>query len=199
MVQGCDLLELSSFSFIFLGDTHGYWNDFSKQKEIIDAVRPEIVLCEQLQNKKLDTKRDYQEILLSKFISDTVEFEQMEKLITLCHKRKISLIGIDRYNYSFSAQILNALKTNTVTQQQSEEMEALAFQREKEQAKSLKKYVGFSSKPILVIVGTWHLRDNSPLFQGLLNYAVIFPVDENNKPLYGPKSTQEKYGVKYVE
>ena len=45
-----------NFSFIFIGSTHSFVDDFLKQEEIIELVKPEFVLNEELENLKLDTE-----------------------------------------------------------------------------------------------------------------------------------------------
>ena len=79
------------FSFIFIGNTHSFVNDFLKQKEIIELIKPEFVLSEELENLKLDTEDKVKEILEKKFISDMTSFDEVEKLIKLCFEKKIYL------------------------------------------------------------------------------------------------------------
>ena len=83
------------FSFIFIGNTHSFVNDFLKQKEIIELIKPEFVLSEELENLKLDTEDKFKEILKKRDISNMTSFNDVEKLIKLCFENKINLIGID--------------------------------------------------------------------------------------------------------
>ena len=69
------------FSFIFIGSTHGFVDDFIKQKEIINFINPEFVLCETLENLSLDTKEKFEVILKTKKISNMTSFSEIKKLV----------------------------------------------------------------------------------------------------------------------
>mgnify|MGYP001566001469 FL=1 len=69
------------FSFIFIGSTHGFVDDFIKQKEIINFINPEFVLCETLENLSLDTKEKFEDILKTKKISNMTSFSEIKKLV----------------------------------------------------------------------------------------------------------------------
>ena len=77
-----------SFSFIFVGSTHGFADDFKKQKEVISSTLPEFVLCGDLENNVLDSKEKFNEVLNKKEISDMTSFEDVEKLVRLCLDKK---------------------------------------------------------------------------------------------------------------
>ena len=84
--------------FIFIGSTHGFIDDFLKQKEVILAVKPEFVLCEGLENLTLDSKEKFEKLCKKRKISNMTSFEEVEKLINLCFRENIKLIGIDFKN-----------------------------------------------------------------------------------------------------
>src|SRR3989344_3891932 len=99
-----------NFSFILIGSTHSFVDDFFKQEEIIKSLKPEFVLSEELENLKLDTEDKVKEILEKKFISDMTSFDEVEKLIKLCFEKKIKLIGIDFHNFGFDENLQKKIK-----------------------------------------------------------------------------------------
>lgn len=99
-----------NLDFIFLGLSHGFINDFDKEKELIEEVKPEIVLSEEMENKKLISEEDYENFLKKKVHSFMTSFEGVEKLVNLCKEKKIKLIGIDLENFGFSKGVAFKIK-----------------------------------------------------------------------------------------
>jgi uncharacterized iron-regulated protein len=173
--------------FIFIGDTHGFVNDFIKQKEIIEKVNPKIILSENMQNISLITEKDYIKIIQRKEISAMVNFDEMEPLIKLCYKKKIKLIGIDFPNFGFNEKLQKIVKGELKPiNKDIKELNKIIKMRQKKHLKILKKFEKESEKPILVLIGAWHLRENSLIMKSLKNYKVIFPCDKNDKILIKP-------------
>lgn len=182
----------SSFSFIFLGDTHGFIDDFSKQKEIIEKINPDIVLSETMQEIVLDSKEKYLEILNKKYISEMTKFGEVENIINFCFKKNIKLIGIDLKNFGFSKNLQEKITTNKeISKIEEEQINKILKKRAKYQLERIKKYKDESQKPILIIIGAWHLRENSLLMKSLDNYKVIFPGDKNGNLLIEPPKNKE--------
>src|SRR3989344_3485016 len=127
-----------NFSFILIGSTHSFVDDFLKQEEIIKSVKPEFVLSEELENLKLDTEDKVKEILEKKFISDMTSFDEVEKLIKLCFEKKNKIIE----------------------------------EREKLHLSKILEYKSKTKRPLVIILGCWHLRENSLLRKKLKNYKI---------------------------
>ena len=108
-------------SFIFIGSTHSFLDDFSKQKEIISIINPEFVLSEELEDLKLERADQFKEILEKKFISDMTSFGEVEKLIKLCFEKKIKLIGIDFHNFGFDENLQRKIKNQKELTKEEEE------------------------------------------------------------------------------
>ena len=186
------------FSFIFLGDTHGFINDFIKQKEIIEIIHPDFVLSESLQNISLDSKERYIEILRTKKISEMVSFEEVNDLINLCNKKDINLIGIDLENFGFDKSLQKKIKNNIALSEDEEfKMNEILKRRSEHQLKMIKDFKKKTEKPIIIIVGSWHLRKDSLLMKSLDNYKVIFPCDSKGSLLIEPP--KNKNNISYCE
>ena len=184
------------FSFIFVGGTHGFVDDFKKQKEIILSAMPEFVLCEDLEDNVLDSKEKLKEIINKKEISNMTSFEDVERLAKLCFDKGIKLIGIDFKNFGFDDNLQRKIKNHEVlTKEEEEKLSEIVESREKNHLSKLLEYQKKTSKPLVVILGCWHLREDSLLRKNLRNYKIIAPVDENGRILFEPnKSGEIKYG-----
>lgn len=168
------------FSFIFIGDTHGFINDFKKQKEVIENIEPEFVLLEKLQNILLDSEEKYLSIFRNKEISEMVSFDDVKDCIDLCYKKNIKLIGIDFKNFGFSERLQKIVKGELkAANKDKEEMENIVKERQGYHLKIINQYKKESKKPLVIIIGCWHLQKKSPLMKSLNNYLVIYPCDSN--------------------
>ncbi len=186
------------FSIIFIGDTHGFVNDFEKQEEIIEKINPDFVLSENLQDISLDSKEKYGEILKTKKISEMVSFTEVKDLIKLCYKKNIKLIGIDLRNFGFSKELQEKVKNNqNISDNEEKEISELLKKRERHQIDIIKRFINKTKKPVVVILGSWHLREDSPIMTFFNNYKVIFPCDKNKRLLFEPP--QKKEDVFYCE
>ena len=174
-------------SFIFIGDTHGFLDDFEKQKEIIERYNPEYVLSERLEDISLESKKDYLKILNDKKISDMTSFSEVKDLIELCYNKNIKLIGIDFRNFGFDENLQKKIKNQQEpSTKEQEEIDKIIIEREGKHLGMLKKYKDKSSKPIVVVIGSWHLREDSPIFEYLESYKIIFPCDKNGNMIFEP-------------
>lgn len=188
--------DFSSFSFVFIGETHGFINDFDKEKEVIEAVKPEFVLSEQMQDLKLDSEEKKLEILRKKRISETVRFNEVKSLIELCHEKKIKLIGIDFRDFGFDERLKAVAKgQKKATREDEMKFEALAKKREARHLEMIKKFKEKTERPIIVLTGTWHLREDSLLMNSLTNYIVIYPCAKEGELLIEPPNSKAK--IKY--
>jgi hypothetical protein len=181
-------------SFIFIGSTHSFLDDFLKQKEIIELIKPEFVLSEELENLKLDTEDRFKEILEKKVISDMTSFNEVEKLLNLCFEKKIKLIGIDFHNFGFDENLQKKIKNQEkLTKEEEEILEELTKKREKYHLSKILEYKSKTKLPIIIILGCWHLRKDSLLRRRLENYKIIAPLDENGEVLFEPSNKEIKY------
>lgn len=185
------------FSFVILGCTHGFIDDFLKQKELIQLIKPEFVLCEELENLELDSREKFNELFQKKKISEMTPFGEVERLVRLCFNKGIKLIGIDFKNFGFNNNLRKKIKNNEeLTKSEEEELKNTLEFREKTHLDKILEYDKKTFRPIIVILGSWHLRKNSLLRKKLKNCKIILPCDKNNKPLFKPPKDKN---VKYLE
>ncbi len=186
-------------NFIFLGMTHGFINDFDKQKKLIEEIKPEFVLSEDMQDISIISDKDYSSFLQNKKHSLMMPFEDVEKLVSLCKEEKIKLIGIDFKNFGFSEKIANKIKNNEkVTKEEEKEIEELVNKREEYQIKKIKEYKNKSSKPILVFLGVWHLKEDSLIINEIKNSKIIFPANKKGDLVLEPTKDKIVYMEKVI-
>ena len=184
-----------NFSFIFIGSTHSFVDDFSKQEGIINLVKPEFVLSEELENLELDSEDKFKELIKKKSISNMTSFDEVEKLVRLCFNKKIKLVGIDFHNFGFDKNLQKKIKNQEeLTKEEEELLEKLTKKREKHHLSKILEYKSKAKNPLVIILGCWHLRKDSLLRKRLKNYKIIAPLDENGEVLFEPSNKEIKYG-----
>ncbi len=182
---------------IFIGSTHGFIDDFLKQKEIIELTKPEFVLCEDLENIQLDSKEKFEKIIQNRKISNMTSFNEVEKLINLCYNENIKLIGIDFKNFGFNKNLQNKIKSQEeINKKEKLEINKTIRLRERRHLDKILGYRKKTSRPIIIILGSWHLRENSFLRNKLKNYKLILPCDKKNNLLFKPSDDKN---IKYLE
>ena len=185
---------MNSFFLFFIGHTHGFIDDFKKQKEIIEKVKPDFVLCESMENLSLISKEDYNQIFKKREISNMTSFEENEKLIRFCFEKNIKLVGIDFENFGFNEILQNKIKKQQeITEEENKEVENILKKRSKHHLMIIKDILNKTEKPIIIILGSWHLREDSLLMRDLHNYKIIFPCDENGNLLHEPTDKKISY------
>ncbi|MDI6738526.1 MAG: hypothetical protein QME12_08525 [Nanoarchaeota archaeon] len=187
----------SSFFIIFIGDTHGYMDDFRMQKQVIEKVNPDYVLYEQMNNKKLVTKAEFMAMLKNKSVSTLTEVDEVRPLLKICIKNNLPLIGIDFKNFgiSWAGRFKHKLDNQqSFTKKEKEELKRIYKIREKQQLRMIRQYA--KKGKIVVITGAHHLRKNSPLIKGISHFMAILP-HCNGEPAFGPVADKRKlkYGV----
>ena len=179
---------------IFLGDTHGFIEDFKKQKEIISRFEPELVLCEKLENFSLKSERDYKKILKKKEISNMTSFNEVKELVKFCHNKKIKLIGIDFKNFGLNKNLQGKINRQiTLNTNEKREIQFILNKRDKNHIRRIKQCIKKTKKTILVIIGTWHLRENSDLMKTFKNYRMIFPCNKKGEIITEPLGNEEVF------
>lgn len=184
-------------SLIFIGSTHGFIEDFLKQKQIIEKINPEFVLCEELEDLILDSKKKFKKIFKKRKISDMTSFEEVEKLIKFCFDKNIKLVGIDFHNFGFDEDLQKKVKNQEeLTKGEEEKLSKMIALREKNHFSKILEYQKKSLKSLVIIVGCWHLREDSFLRENLKDYKIIAPCNNQGKILLGPKKGVK---IKYCE
>ncbi len=185
-----------AYSYIFIGSTHSFIDDFSKQKEVINSINPEFVLSEELENLKLDSNEKFRKILEKRHISEMTPFGEIENLIKLCFEKNINLIGIDFHNFGLGKSLRNKIKHKIkLTKEEEEELNKIARRREEYHLTKILEYKEKTDKPMVVILGCWHLRRGSLIRKNLKNYKIIAPIDEHGEVLFEPSRERKiKYG-----
>jgi hypothetical protein len=185
------------FSFIFIGSTHGFIDDFIKQKEIIELINPEFVLCESLENLSLDTKKKFEDILKNKKISNMTSFDEIMNLIELCYDKNIKLIGIDLANFGFDDTLQEKIKKQEkLSKEEENKIKEILKLRDKIHLEKILEYKDKTNSPLIIIIGSWHLRENSFLINALDNYKIVFPCDKKGNLLTEPRNNKK---INYCE
>jgi len=183
-------------NIIFLGLTHGFLDDSKKLKEIFKKFHPKIILHESLEDKKLLSSQDYKLFLSKKRHSEMTSFSAIKEIVFFCYKNKVPLIGMDFKNYLFNKELIKIIslgkKTNLINKIR---IKKIIRKREAHHVKLIKEYAPFSKGIILVCLGSWHLRKNSPIRKQFVDARVIFPADEKGNLLTKPTKSK----IKYVE
>lgn len=195
---GCKhyLEQRMNFSFIFIGSTHSFIDDFSKQEEIIKLTDPKFVLSESLEDLKLDSEEKFKEILKKRVVSNMTSFDEVKKLIELCFDKKINLVGIDLHNFGLDDNLQRKVKNQEeLTKEDEGKLDKIIKLREQLHLSRILEYRKKTTHTIIVIVGCWHLRQGSLLRRNLKNYKIIAPVDKSGEVLLAPDENKEiRYG-----
>jgi hypothetical protein len=179
---------------IFLGDTHGFIEDFKKQREVISQFEPEFVLCERLENLSLKSEKDYKNLLNIKKTPNRAFLKESGKLKEFCYNKKIKLIGIDFKNFGFDKNLKNKIDNQIALNSNEERKLQLILKRRAENhIKKIKEYMKKTKKPLLVIIGAWHLRDDSELMRTFKNCKIIFPCNKKGNLLIEPSRDKEVF------
>jgi hypothetical protein len=166
-------------------------NDFEKEKEIIEKYNPEVILAESLEEEVLDSKDKFKEILKKEKISNMTSMEEVKDLIKLCLEKNIPLIGIDFKNFGLDENLQRKVsKQEEPTAEEEEKLMKIVGERERRHIDLIKKYQEECKKKILVILGAWHLRDDSPLRDSFKDYKIIYPADKDGNMVLGPSNEE---------
>ena len=109
------------------------------------------------------------------------------------HKDKINTYdGNDPYLIPYwEKEIESRLKS---IKEDEERLNKIVEEREKLHLSKILEYKSKTKRPLVIILGCWHLRENSLLRKKLKNYKIIAPLDENGGVLFEPNNSEIKYG-----
>ncbi|MCK5149689.1 hypothetical protein KAJ87_02080 [Candidatus Pacearchaeota archaeon] len=188
-----------NFSFIFLGMTHGFIDDFNKQKKLIKEIKPEFIFSEDMQDISLISIGDYSSFLQNKKHSLMTSFGDVEKLVSIYKEDNIKLIGIDFENFGFSEKIANKINNKEeITKEEEKEIEKLVDKREEYHIKKISNQNNLSKKPILVFLGSWHLRSEGLIVNKIKNSKIIFPANKKGEMVLEPTKDKIVYMEKNI-
>ncbi len=109
-------------------------------------------------------------------------FSEVEELVNYCYKKEISLIGIDFQNFGFDENLQKKiLYQDDLSESEEKQLENIQMKREKYHLKKIKEY----NNP-LVILGSWHLREDSLLRKELSDYVIYGPLDKKGNLIFQP-------------
>jgi len=180
---------------IFFGETHGFVKNEAEYMEMaIKKLKPQIILYELLEDKKLDNIVKINSFLRqskNKRFSLISSYGELKGVVELGKKYKLPIIGCDLKDMGRNKSIPINKK---LTKKEIYVERKILKKRERHQMKVikivLKKY-----KIILVIVGAYHLRKNSPLrkIKGSRNIIPKY----KDKEIFSPKNISVKSKIYY--
>ena len=177
-------------NIILFGETHGFMKKESEYiEDVIKKFNPQVILYESLEDKKLDSSNKIKSFLKKsnkKKFSLISHYGELEKVIKLAEKYNLPILGLDLKNMGRNKPIPLDKK---LTMSQIRYEKNLLKKRESRQVKiiknSLKKY-----NIILVVVGAYHLRKNSPLREITKNRVIFLP-KYNGRDIISPERIKD--------
>ncbi len=186
----------SKLRIIFFGETHGFVKNEAKYIEkAIKKLKPQAILYELLEDKKLDNIEKINSFLKK---SDKKKFSlislnsELKKIIKLGKKYKLPIIGCDLKNMGRKKPIpIN----QRLTEKQINNEEKILKRREKHQIKIIRKALS-KYELLFIIVGAYHLRENSPLRRITKDSLIILP-KYNEKEIFSPEGIDSRKKIYY--
>ncbi len=122
-------------------------------------------------------------------------FDEVNRLIELCYHKNIKLIGIDLPNFGFNEILQSKIKNQSdLSSDEENQIEELLKLRENLHLKKILEYKEKTDKPLIILLGSWHLRENSLLRNSLTNYKIFFPCDKRgNLLIESPEDKEINY------
>ncbi len=183
-------IKFRDFPFVLFADTHGYLNDFKIIKKIIEQQKPDYVLYELAEDKKLLRPQEFEAILKQQHLSEMTDIKDVKQVLKICHKHCIPLIGIDFKNFGIKdpekVREKNENKESP-TKKEMKEIMKIITKREQHQLRLIKKYK--KEGKTLAITGAFHLREDSP-FWNELKGLIIYPTYKS-KIIFEPKTKKK--------
>ena len=180
---------------VLVTDAHGYVKTFDKIKEIIERYKPVFVLSEDMENHKVESDFEFNQFIKKNKVSNMTPVSTVKELVKLCHKNKIKLIGIDFENFLMDRKMQTKIKRNMdFTEEEDKEYWSLVHRRENKHVKMIGKFLDISRKPVVVIVGAWHLRKGSLIRKSFGHYHLVYMADSKGGMVLGPTKERLRWG-----
>ena len=169
------IIKKEKIRLILFGETHGFISDETKHIEyLIKTFKPDIILYELLETKKLSTissKNNFLKNLDNKKFSIISKQGDLKNIIKLDKKYNLTIEGCDLKNMGRRKTIIFNKK---LTKKEMIKEEKIIDKREKYHIKFIKKAMS-KHNLCFVILGAYHLRKNSPLLKSLNNSIIVYP------------------------
>ena len=178
-----EYIDKNNIRAIFFAETHGMIDELGIQEKIIKYSKPNFYLYELLEEINLISKKDFEDFLSR---ADNEDFSIISKVsdlkptVLMAKKFNISLIGCD---------IKNMLREDTKFREPKElsklelkKEDEIIKKREERQNKIISRYLGLKSNLLLVSLGAYHLRENSPILESVKsNYLLVYPLFDGKR------------------
>lgn len=188
------------FPIIFVAHSHGFINDSAKMREFLEEYKPEFFLCEQVEDLKFETKEDFDKFYRQKKVSDMTEFHDVVNMVEYCQKNNIRIIGTDLHNFGIPQNIAKKISEKKPISEGEKFIVGMALQeRSGKQIETIKEYLKKTNRPIVVSVGSWHLRENSDLRNAFDYYKICYLADNDGKVIISPPQKGDKVFWREVE
>ena len=175
---------------VFFAETHGLIEEVSMQKKIIEMIHPELFLYELLEEEEVIDYDDFLSKPNEEQFSIISTCGDLKKTVRLAKEYGIKIKGCDIKD--MCRKDTEFLKKTEFDEEEKEIMQ----KREKHQNKEIKKALEESDTPILISLGYFHLRKESPTLEGLEDFAIIYPENPNKDMGYKVK-INEGYELKF--
>lgn len=191
------IIKKEKIKLILFGETHGFIYDEVKHIEsLIKIFKPNIILYELLENKKLKTvssKNNFLKKPDNKKFSMISKQGDLKKIIKLAKKYNLPIEGCDLKNMGRKKPIPINKK---LTKKEIIKEKKIIDKREKYHLEFIKK-VKSKHNLCFVILGAYHLRKNSPLIKSL-NYSIIVYPTYKGKMKFAPDKIKSQEEIIYV-
>lgn len=191
------LIKKEKIRLILFGETHGFIYDELKHiEDLIKTFKPNIILYELLEKKKLKTissKNNFLKNPDNKKFSIISKQGDLKNIIRLAKKYNLPIEGCDLKNMGRKKPIPFNKK---LTKKEITEEEKIINRREKYHIKFIKKAMS-KHNLCFVILGAYHLRKNSPLIKSLNNLIIVYPTYKG-KMEFTPDEIKSQEEVIYI-
>lgn len=167
---------LNRTKIILFGETHGYVRDERDIiRTIIQNIGPEIVLYELLGENELRTDKD-KELFLERESEEAFSipstYGELQPVIALARNANLPIKGCDLHNLGRDRPV--PTDASALTEEDLAYEEELLEKRERKTVEVITRQITENDR-ILVIVGAYHLRPDSPIVDSFEDSVVITP------------------------
>ena len=180
---------------IFIANLPNYFDNFEKQKEIIERYKPIFVLSDDMENNNVETDFDFNKIMKKNKISNMTSMTKVRELVKLCHKKEIKLIGIDFENFLIDRKLqIKINKHQNLNEDEEKLIKELEYRRENKHVKMIQKYLEISRHPIVVIINAKELKKRSLIRRSFRYYHLVYLSNSKGEIIFNP--TRERLNWK---